>query len=129
METKYNESTPNRPDGERILDAGFVVSDLDHYYNQLISEDAWQKNDRNAITICKTDHFTQVLSLLKKDAQMKESISDNLINIQVIKGEINLHIDGNNLTMGEANVVTIHPNTVHTIAINTDSLLLISTTK
>ena len=40
IETKYNEATLNRPEGERIIDAPFVFTDLGKYSQQLRNEDA-----------------------------------------------------------------------------------------
>ena len=65
MEEKFNESTINRPEGDRLLDAPFVIADLNAYIKQITEEDAWFKNDRNAITIFKGDHVTVVLIALR----------------------------------------------------------------
>ena len=51
MEIKYNIATPNRPDGSRLLDAPWVYAELETILEQLRSEQAWEKNDRNGITI------------------------------------------------------------------------------
>ncbi|HMI79658.1 MAG TPA: hypothetical protein VK484_12745, partial [Ferruginibacter sp.] len=68
METKYNEATLNRPLGDRIIDAPFVFIDIKKFGYQLIEEEAWRKNDRNSITVYKTDGLTMVLSCLRNGA-------------------------------------------------------------
>ena len=64
MEIKSNHSTGNRPEGDRILDAPYVFSDIPTYLEQLKSEKSWAKNDRNAITVYKSDKITIVIAIL-----------------------------------------------------------------
>ena len=73
MELKRNEATLNRPEGDRVLDAPYVFMDLDDFVKQLKDEKAWDKNDRNGITIFKTDNLTTVLTCLHKGAEIKDN--------------------------------------------------------
>ena len=58
MENKRNEATLNRPEGDRVLDAPYVFVNIPEFIRQLKSEEAWQKNDRNGITVFKTGRVT-----------------------------------------------------------------------
>ena len=55
MEAKRNEATLNRPQGDRVLDASYVFINLPAFIRQMKKEEAWGKNDRNGITVFKTD--------------------------------------------------------------------------
>ena len=43
METKRNEATLNRPEGDRVIDAPYVFMDLDQFILQLKNEESWTK--------------------------------------------------------------------------------------
>ena len=65
MEIKSNQATGNRPEGDRILDAPYVFTDIPMYLEQLKSEKSWSKNDRNAITVYKSEKVTILVAVLK----------------------------------------------------------------
>jgi hypothetical protein len=90
MEIKRNDATLNRPAGERVLDAPFVFADLDEYARLLKDEKAWDKNDRNGITIFKSDNLTVVVTRLHKDAVIKDNSVDGLFQVQLLKGKIRI---------------------------------------
>ena len=43
MEVKANSATRNRPDGERMLDAPYVFTDIKATIDQLKEEESWKK--------------------------------------------------------------------------------------
>ena len=53
MEEKYNESTLQRPEGDRAVDAPLVDIDLPMFIKQIKEETTWKESDRNAITVLK----------------------------------------------------------------------------
>lgn len=126
METKYNEATLNRPEGDRIIDAPIVFIDLKKYSDQLRDEDAWQKNDRNSITMYKTDGLTMLLCWLKEGASITDNIANNHTTVQVMEGAIEISIETGNLEVIKGQVIVIHPRILETIHAKEDSLLLIS---
>ena len=101
MEIKRNEATLNRPDGDRVLDAPYVFMDLNDFTKQLKDEEAWDKNDRNGITIFKTDGLTTVLTCLHKDAGIKDNMVDGLFQVQVLSGKIRVSTDDGDMDMKE----------------------------
>jgi len=127
MEIKRNEATLNRPGGDRVLDAPFVFMDLDAYTRQVKSEDAWEKNDRNGITIFKTDHLTAVLTCLHKDAVIKDNQVDGLFQVQVLEGKVRVATDAGDTDMKEGEMMIFHPNVRHTIEASKKSTLLLQT--
>ena len=129
MQTKFNEATINRPEGSRILDAPFVFMDLAKYSQQLKHEEAWQKNDRNSITIFKTREFTMVLCWLREEALIMDNLVGGHVTIQVIEGTIDFSVETSTTEMTQKQMITIHPGIMHTIRAVSNSLILIVTTR
>ena len=127
MEEKFNESTINRPEGDRLLDAPFVIADLDAYVKQITQENAWFKNDRNAITIFKGDHVTVVLIALHEAAQIQPPTpSSGVAVIQLISGELNIEVEGQTFTVKRNQLVSFHEQQQYYIAATEESILLLT---
>ena len=127
MEEKFNESTVNRPEGDRLLDAPFVIADLDGYIRQITQENAWFKNDRNAITVFKGDHVTVVLIALHEAAQIQPpSPSTGVAIIQLISGKLSLEIEGQTFTVKRNQLVSFHEQQQYYIAATEESILLLT---
>ena len=125
MQAKYNEATLNRPEGDRVIDAPFVRVDVEKYSRQLKKEPAWGKSDRNSITIFKTLGVTMVLTRLHKNASMNNAV-DGLLTIQVLEGGIECMVGSKTTTIEKNQLITLHPDVVHTIKAKEDSLLLLT---
>lgn len=54
MENKSNDATPQRPDGERILNAPLVKMNLYEFIEQIKNETTWKDSNRNSVTIFKS---------------------------------------------------------------------------
>ncbi len=127
MEEKFNESTINRPDGDRLLDAPFVIADLGAYIHQITTEDAWFKNDRNAITLFKSNHISVVLVALRETAEMKPpSPSAGVAVLQVMSGELSIEIEGQTFTAGRQQLVSFHEQQQYNIAATEESIFLLT---
>ena len=57
MANKSNEATPQRPEGDRLLDAPLVTMDLIHLVGQVRNEPSWKDSDRNSITVYKSGNL------------------------------------------------------------------------
>lgn len=125
MQTKYNEATLNRPKGDRVLDAPFVQIDVEKYSRQLKKEPAWEKGDRNSITVFKTIGITMVITRLHKDAVMNNAV-DGVLTIQVMEGSVECMIGTKSTTVEENQLITLHAGVIHTIRAKEDSLLLLT---
>ena len=93
MEPTFNSATPQRPAGERPLDAPWLVADLPALTAQLRHESAWQEGDRNAITVFKTAGLTIVLVLLRAGATLSVGIREGLLSLQLLEGRLQLEAD------------------------------------
>ena len=127
METKFNEATLNRPKGERILDAPFVFTDIKKFSRQLLEEKAWKKNDRNGITVFKTDDLTMVLTWLHEGAVIMDNLVAGLIIIQVLKGAIDFTVQKGTTRLEKRQIITVHAGVGYAIRAMEDTLLLIIT--
>jgi quercetin dioxygenase-like cupin family protein len=127
MEIKRNEATLNRPEGDRVIDAPYVFMDLNDFIKQLKDEEAWDKNDRNGITIFKTDNLTSVLTCLHKDASIEENSVDGLFQVQVLDGKIRVTTIDGDAEMKQGEMIVFHPNVLHSIKALKKSTLLLQT--
>jgi quercetin dioxygenase-like cupin family protein len=127
MEIKRNDATLNRPEGDRVLDAPYVFMDMKDRIKQLKEEHAWDKNDRNGITIFKTDKLTTVLTCLRKKAAIKDNTVDGLFQVQVLDGRIRITTDDGDTEMKEGEMIVFHPGIRHTIEALKKSTLLLQT--
>ena len=129
MQTRHNEATLNRPEGDRPLDLSVITMNFDKNILQLRREKSWKKNDRNGITLYKTDGVTIVLTCLHKDAAIENNISNSLLTIQVLDGAIDFAGGRTSQTLKKNEAVAVHPGIQHTIRAKEDAaILLISTT-
>ena len=126
---KQTDSTHNRPEGARVIDALLVVTDLNAGIQQLLTEKAWAASDRNAITIFKTDAMTVVLTVLKAGAEINENKIERLFMLQVLKGKIKIDVNtlDQAVILSEGGLFNIHEYVNHSIEALEDSALLLST--
>jgi quercetin dioxygenase-like cupin family protein len=123
-EIKSNESTQNRPEGDRILDAPYVFIDIPDYISQLKSEKSWMKNDRNGITVFKSEKITLVLTALKSDAVVKDYSINGFSTIQVLEGEIKIETDEKAFRLANGQNMAFHPDLIHSIVAVSNAVIL-----
>lgn len=122
---KANEATRNRPEGDRVLDASYVIASIEERIDQLKDEEAWDKNDRNGITLVKNDRLTIVLTCLQKGAVIDRNSVDGIITIQVIGGRLEIATDADKFELNEKELITLQPNITHSLtAVKETSILL-----
>src|SRR6187549_525713 len=121
MEIKRNEATRNRPEGDRVLDAPYVFADLPEFTRQVKDEKAWEKSDRNAITVFKTEGMTIVLTAMKEGAVIKDNTVNGFFTVQVIEGSVRMEtLEGDN-KMTSNQLISFHPGVPHSIEATTDA--------
>jgi len=123
---KANEATINRPEGDRIIDAPVVYADIDERIDQLKDEKAWDKNDRNGITLVKNEHLTIVLTCLHADAEINDNLVDGILTIEVLEGSVSLVTEVDKYELKERSLATIRANVPHSIRAQKKSVLLIT---
>jgi quercetin dioxygenase-like cupin family protein len=115
MEEKYNKATMNRPEGTRVLDAPLVKMDIYEYIQQLKNEAAWQKNDRNGITLYKTDGMRIVLVIMHTGAEMRPQTVDGIISFHVLEGGLQIETQDETTNVESGQILTLHSNIKHYI--------------
>jgi quercetin dioxygenase-like cupin family protein len=115
MERRYNESTLNRPEGERVLDAPLVKMDIYEFIQQLRNEPAWQRNDRNGITIYKTEGMRIVLVIMHSDAEMRPQTVDGIINFHVLEGALQITTQDEKQDIEAGQMLSLHANIQHMV--------------
>lgn len=116
MLDKSNEATPQRPEGERLLDASLVTMDLNQFIEQLKNESTWKESDRNSITIFKSDSVSIVLIGLHEDAELKNHPANGIISLQVLEGQVKYIIDGQTIELQKGMMLALHQKIPHLIA-------------
>jgi quercetin dioxygenase-like cupin family protein len=129
MEVKHNDATLNRPEGDRIIDAPSVFIDLKAFTRQIRSEDAWDKNDRNSITVFKTDDMRIVLGGLHKDAEMLPHKSEGIMSIMVMEGELEINTDELSVTVETGQMVALHKGINYRVVAREESIYLLTMSK
>ncbi len=128
VEEKFNEATRLRPEGDRAVDAQLVTIDLPAFVEQIRNEKSWQGNDRNAITVFKTNGLRIVLIALHKDAEMIEHKADGIISLQLLEGEILCRDNEQSFNLGEGQMLALHEGVRHSIVAIEESIMLLTLT-
>jgi len=126
MEEKYNEATTNRPEGDRPVDAPSVLIDIPSFIKQIKSEKAWEENDRNSITVFKSDKLSIVIVALHKSAEMQTEYPQHILSIQMIKGRIKLYADDKTNIVEEEQLFVLHENISYKIEAVKKSIFLLT---
>ena len=128
MDEKFNEATTQRPQGDRIMDAALVTIDLISFTKQIREEKAWKDNDRNAITVFKTDGMRIVLIALHKDAEMIKHTADGMISIQVLEGQILFTTGEQSVKLKQGEMLALHENIPHSVLAKEETIFLLTLT-
>lgn len=123
---KFNEATPQRPEGDRPLDAPLVQMDLTSFRKQIKQEKAWQNSDRNAITIFKSSGMRLVLVALQQGAEMKTHTAPGIISVQVLEGKIRFTTEQQTAEMGEGQMLALHAGIPHSVFAAEESVFLLT---
>lgn len=126
MEEKYNESTELRPEGGRVIDAPLVTIDVHDFIKQIKDEPAWEKSDRNAMTIYKTNGMRIVLIALHEDAIMEKHTANGVISVQVLEGEINFNTADHSVSVKKGQMIALHRGIPHSVAAVKESVFLLT---
>ena len=126
---KYNEATPGRPEGDRVINAPVVYIDLEDYYRQLKQEDAWEKNDRNGITTYKDEQVTMVVTCFHEGAVTENNVVDALVTIQVLEGTLEVEHDERKTDLTDNNILVFHRGIAHSLRATSQATVIITTIK
>ena len=126
MQEKYNESTINRPEGERPISAPLILIDIPSYIKQIKNEKAWDENDRNSITVFKSDKLRVLIVALHKKAEMHTERPQNILSIQMIRGKIKLYTNEKTTVVEEDQLLVLHENISYRVEAVKKSVFLLT---
>lgn len=126
MEEKYNEATHNRPEGDRPINAPVLIADLPDLIKQLKKEKAWDKNDRNAITVFKSEKMRIILVAMHKKAEMTTEHPENIFSVQVLEGKLKLDSAADKTEVKEEQLFVLHANIPYKIEALKKSVFLLT---
>jgi len=126
MENKFNESTPQRPEGERPLDAPMVIMDLPSFMEQIKQEPSWKDSDRNSITIFKTDGMRIVMIALHEGAELKTHSAAGVISVQVLEGQMRFTTEQQTAELNKGQMLALHEGIAHSVLANMETVFLLT---
>ncbi len=126
MEERHNESTINRPEGDRPVDAPLVQIDIPDFIKRIKKEKAWRKNDRNAITVFKSDKIRIVLVVMRKKAELTTERPENIFSLQVLDGKVKLHTAEKTIEVRQDEMFVLHANIPYKIIAEKKSIFLLT---
>ena len=126
MEEKSNQATPQRVDGDRIIDAPMVSMDLQQAIEQLRAEPSWKDSDRNAITLFKSANMRIVLMGLHQHAELKTHTAKGIISVQVLGGNIRFTTAAEVAELQTGNMIALHENIPHSVLALEESFFLLT---
>ncbi|GAB3179430.1 hypothetical protein GCM10027291_45620 [Telluribacter humicola] len=125
---KANEATPLHPQGDRLLDAPVVEIDLAAFRKQIKQEQAWDKGDRNAITLLKSAGMRLVLIALHKGAELKTHTAPGSISVQVLEGKIKFTAEQQVAHLGQGQMLALQAGISHSVYATEESVFLLTLT-
>jgi len=128
MEEKYNDSTEQRPDGVRSIDAKLVAINLPLFMEQIKQESTWKESDRNAMTVFKTDGMRIVLIALHEGAEMTKHTANGLISVQVLEGQLQFSTDHQSVELSNGQMLALHERIPHSVLAKKETIFLLTLT-
>ncbi len=126
MIQKQNEATQNRPQGERPLDADYILLSFKERIAQLKSEKAWQDRDRNAITLVHHPRLRVVLLALHQGALLDTHTADGPVTIHLLEGAIEVVLNGKSFSLQPQEALVVDDGIPHSVCALKESVFLLT---
>lgn len=126
MEYKSNDATSQRPEGNRVLNAPLVQMNLLDFINQIKTEKPWIENDRNSVTIFKSETMRIVLMGLHENAVLKAHKANGVISVQVLEGKVNFETEAKTVSIEKGQMIALEENIVHSVTALKESFFLLT---
>jgi quercetin dioxygenase-like cupin family protein len=128
METIIHEIVIERNGQERVIDATMVHVNLPHFIKQIKEEETWHKNDRNAITLLKTNFLRIVLIAFHKGAILKKHTVPQILCVHVLEGKMQFITDVQTVELRAGDMITLYENIEHTVVATEETVFLLTLT-
>ncbi len=126
MDAKFNDATKQRLKGDRIINAPLVTLDILLLIEQIRKEKLWKDNDRNAITVFKTNGMSIVLIALHEGAEMIKHIAKGVISLQILEGKIRFSAEEQTIELGKGQMLTLHDGIPHSLLAIEETIILLT---
>lgn len=126
METKSNDSTPQRPAGGLARAAPLLVLDLPALLAQVRQESAYRTSDRNSLTVFKTDALRIVLLALHAGAELKTHTAPGIISVQALDGQLTFRTAEQAAELAQGQLLTLHAGIPHSVLAVTEAAFLLT---
>lgn len=113
-------------DADRLLDGPLLIFDLPLLMEKIKQEDSWEKSQRNAITLFKSDSLRLVLIALSDGAEINFRQSDNLISLQLLKGKLEFQAEKETAVLEQGHLLTLHENIQHSLVAISETIFLLT---
>lgn len=128
MKEKYNDPTPQRPEGDRMIDGPMVSIDLPLFMEQIKEEKSWKDGRRNAITVFKTNEMRIVLIALHEGSEMARHVADGIINVHVLEGRMQFKTDQQSVELAKGQMLVLHEEIFHSVKAIQETVFLLTVT-
>ena len=112
--------------GDTLLDGPLLVFNLPSLMEKIKYEDSWDKGQRNAITLLKSDSLSLVLIALRGGAEINFRQSDNLISLQLLKGKLEFQVEKDRIVFEQGHLITLHENIQHSFTAVNETIFLLT---
>jgi len=123
---KYISATQNRPQGDRIIDADTHLINIADFKSQVKNESTWLRNDRNAVTLFKSEHVAVILMTLHSNAKIKSQISEGIMSLQLLDGKILFETEQTSLNVQKEQIVMLHKAIMYSIDVKQEATILLT---
>ena len=125
-EAKSNSATPQRPEGDRVLNSQLVEINLYKFIDQIKAETTWAESDRNSVTVFKSESMRIVLIGLHKKAELKPHKASGVISIQVLEGKVNFIAGQQSTLIEKGQMIALQEDITHSVIALSESFLLLT---
>ena len=88
-----------------------IASDIE----QIKNEPTWKTNDRNSVTVFKSETMRIVLMGLHENAELKSHKANGVISIQTLEGKINFVTEMQSVILEKGQMIALEENIIHSV--------------
>lgn len=116
--------SPQRP--AQRLTGPAMTFDLQDAIARLRSEPAWQRGERNAITLIKEPDLRVILTALKAGAHVREHRVEGRFTVQPIVGRLRLHLPDQQVDLAAGQLLALESGLAHDVEALEESAFLLT---
>lgn len=118
---------PSRPGSERPLRGALQTFDLEEEIGRLREEEAWQRGQRNAITLRKGEGMNVVLFVMKAGDRLEEHAAPGPLSLSVREGRVRFEVpEEETVEAGAGVLLTCDAGIRHAVEAATDAVCVLT---